>query len=151
MYLFETNIGTCAIAWNDKGIARVEIGARKKRSDAKPPRFVLDAAKRIAGHLAGKRDNLRDIAVDVSTCSPFAQKVYAELRKVPAGEVLTYGELAERVVSPNAARAVGRAMATNPVPLIVPCHRVVAANGSLGGFSARGGTRLKMKLLEWGL
>lgn len=148
MYLFETKIGTCGVDWNEKGIARVVVGARKvKSAEARPPAYVRDAAERIANHLAGKGDDLKDIRVDLSSCPPFAQKVYRALRKVPPGKVITYGDLAKRVGSPNAARAVGRAMATNPVPLIVPCHRIVASSGKLGGFSAPGGVSLKKRLL----
>ncbi len=148
MHLFKTKIGTCGISWTDNGIDEVVIHPRKVKCNvARPPRHIRDAADRIAKHLAGRTDDLKDIDVDLSSCPPFAQKVYRTLRKVPPGKVVTYGELAKRVGSPHAARAVGRAMATNPVPIIVPCHRVVASDGKLGGFSAPGGTNLKKRLL----
>lgn len=149
MYTFTTRIGACGIEWNERGIERVVMRPRKMTgAAAKPPSYVREAARRITNHLAGKDDDLRDIKVDLSTFTPFTKKVYASLRKVPAGTVVTYGELAKRAGSPNAARAVGRAMATNPMPLIVPCHRVVASDGKLGGFSSSGGLRLKAQLLS---
>jgi len=148
IHYFQTKIGMCGIEWNEKGIDHVVIGARKTVSTKNnPPQYVRDAAKRISDHLAGKIDDLRDIEVDLSNFTPFTRKVYRILRKIRPGEVVTYGELAQRAGSPNASRAVGRAMATNPMPLIIPCHRVIASDGSLGGFSAPGGTKLKRRLL----
>ena len=149
MYTFETKIGTCGIAWNEKGITRVELCVRKKKSSkARPPAWVKEAAKRIANHLAGKPDPFDGIDIDLSNTTPFAHKVYDALRRIPEGITLTYADLARLVGKPGAARAVGRAMATNPVPIIVPCHRVVGAGGKLGGFSAPGGTKTKQKILE---
>jgi methylated-DNA-[protein]-cysteine S-methyltransferase len=148
IYYFNTKIGRCGIAWSDKGIDRVLIGTRETASNkSNPPQYVRDAAKRIAAHLAGESDDLRDIKIDLAGFSSFTKQVYAVLRKIGPGEVTTYGELARRAGSPRASRAVGRAMATNPIPLIIPCHRVIASDGSLGGFSAPGGTKLKRRLL----
>lgn len=148
MYTFNTEIGTCGIEWNDRGIERVVMCSKKKGSTAKPPPYVREAAKRIANHLAGKNDDLADLRVDLSNFTPFTKKIYVALRKVKPGKVVTYGQLAAKVGSPNAARAVGRAMATNPVPIIVPCHRVIASDGTLCGFSSPGGLKLKAKMLE---
>lgn len=148
MYLFGTKIGICGIEWNERGIARLVMCTKKKGGTAKPPRWVSEAAKRIASHLAGKNDDLKDLEIDLSSFTPFTKKVYAVLRKVPPGAVITYGQLAAKAGSPNAARAVGRAMATNPVPIIVPCHRVIASDGTLCGFSSPGGLGLKERLLE---
>lgn len=148
-YYFNTKIGRCGITWNDEGIERVVMCPRKtKGATDKPPKYIKDAAKRITDHLAGKIDDLRDIEVDLSNFTPFTRKVYLALRRVQPGEVITYGELARMAGSPRAARAVGHAMATNPLPLIIPCHRVIASNGSLGGFSAPDGIRLKDQLLR---
>jgi methylated-DNA-[protein]-cysteine S-methyltransferase len=149
VYLFDTPIGTCGIAWTARGIESVVISPQNAEcAVAKPPRHIRDAVDRIAKHLAGNIDDLTDIKVDLSDSSPFARKVYRTLRQVKPGKVITYGELAKRVGSPRAARAVGRAMATNPVPIIVPCHRVISSSGKLGGFSAHGGNRLKARLLK---
>ncbi len=81
--------------------------------------------------------------------SPFRRAVYQAARAIPRGETRTYGQIAAAIGKPRAARAVGQALARNPIPLVVPCHRVVAANGDLRGFSAPGGTALKARLLAW--
>lgn len=147
-YIFLSKIGVCGIEWNQRGIERVVIRPKKsKGSSTNPPAYVMDAARRIANYLAGKGDDLSGIKIDLSRSTSFARKVYAVLRKIPAGTVVTYGELAKKVGSPQAARAVGRAMATNPLPLIIPCHRVIASDGSMCGFSSPGGLNLKKKLL----
>jgi len=89
-----------------------------------------------------------DLPVDLSALTPFRRKVLTALRKIGFGQKLTYADLAKRVGKPKAARAVGGAMAANPVPLVVPCHRVVASDGGLGGYSGEGGITLKQRLLE---
>jgi len=147
VYTFTTAIGTCGLDWNETGITRVEMCTKKKGSTTRPPAWVSQAAKRIANHLAGKNDDLKGLKLDLSSFTPFTKKIYAALRNVKPGKVVTYGELATKAGSPNAARAVGRAMATNPMPIIIPCHRVVASNGTLCGFSAPGGLKLKRSLL----
>lgn len=147
MYTFTTAIGTIGISWNERGISRVEMCTKKKDSTTKPPSWVSDAARRIANHLAGKNDDLKGINVDLSKSTPFTKKVYAALRRVSPGTVVTYAELAKKAGKPNAARAVGSAMAKNPVPLIVPCHRVIRADGRIGEFSAAAGPSLKRRLL----
>lgn len=148
MYTFTTAIGMVGIEWNENGITRVEMCTKKRGMTIKPPAWAGDAAKRIANHLAGKNDDLKGINVDLSNFTPFTKKVYAALRNVKPGKVVTYGELAKKAGKPNAARAVGSAMARNPVPLIVPCHRVVKSDGSLGNFSTPAGPSLKRRLLE---
>ena len=102
---------------------------------------------RVARHLAGAPQDFSGVRLDLAGTAPFARRVYDALRQVPPGAVVTYGELAGAVGSPGAARAVGGVMAHNPLPLLVPCHRVVAAGGRLGGFSAPGGVRTKSELL----
>ena len=105
------------------------------------------AARQIIEYHFGARRYF-DVPVDFSHRTPFAQKVYEELMKVGYGETVTYGELAKAAGSPEAARAIGRLMATNELGPIVPCHRVVGAGGTLTGFSAQGGTKTKQKMLE---
>jgi methylated-DNA-[protein]-cysteine S-methyltransferase len=98
--------------------------------------------------LSGNEDPVPDVPVDDSQWTEFGKKVYHYLRRVPAGRTVTYGEVAIAVGSPGASRAVGTLMKKNPIPPVVPCHRVVGSGGQLGGFSASGGTDLKLKLLE---
>jgi methylated-DNA-[protein]-cysteine S-methyltransferase len=147
MYTFSTRIGTCGIDWNERGISRVDMCTKKRGSTTKPPAWVSQAAKRIANHLAGKNDDLKDIKVDLSNFTSFTKRIYTALRDVKPGRTVTYGELAKKAGKPNAARAVGSAMAKNPIPLIVPCHRVIRADGRIGEFSAVAGSSLKRLLL----
>ncbi len=164
--LFETAIGPCGLAWNDAGLTGVQLPEEdrkatrarllaKSKSDAsKPasekatPPWVKDAIARVREHLAGKPQELGRIPLDVSGVSEFNARVFRAVQAVPAGRTATYGEVAGIVGSPGASRAVGRAMATNPWPIIVPCHRVVAAAGGAGGFSAYGGLLTKERILK---
>ena len=108
---------------------------------------VVDAARRIQDLLVGEDVELDPIPVDVSSSSDFNQQVYAVVRMIGRGETLTYGEVARRVGEPGGGQAVGRAMAANPIPVIIPCHRVVGANQQLVGFSANGGIETKRRML----
>lgn len=105
------------------------------------------AAAELADYFAGRRREF-SLPLDLTGCSPFRRAILETLRRVPCGEVLTYGELAARAGFPGAARAVGRVMASNPLPIVIPCHRVVAAAGRLGGYSGGEGTRTKERLLD---
>ncbi|MCA8942244.1 MAG: methylated-DNA--[protein]-cysteine S-methyltransferase, partial [Planctomycetes bacterium] len=147
--VFDTAIGPCGIAWNEHGVDRVQLpdGDRKtttarirsfaasrpelSSTSRRIPSFVRDATRRLKAHLGGRLDALADVPVDLRSATPFATAVYDALRRTAPGEVLSYGELAHAAGRPKAARAVGRAMATNPVPLLVPCHRVLASDRSL--------------------
>ena len=147
---FETELGSCALFWGRRGIRQLVIpdpvpGATLE--DALAPDWVHDAARHIKAFLAGEPSELSGIPIDLEGLPPFRQKVYAALCATNQGETLTYGELARRAGSPGAARAVGQAVRSNPLPLLVPCHRVVAANGP-GGFSLMGGLKTKERLLE---
>jgi methylated-DNA-[protein]-cysteine S-methyltransferase len=148
-YAFNTPIGRCLLEWGPQGIRRVSLAGPTARgmSRAAVPASVRKAADRLTSHLAGYPDTLRNVAVDLSAATAFTRKVYEALRRVPPGQIVTYGELARRVGRPGASRAVGRAMATNPVPLIIPCHRVVQSTGALGGFGM-GGPSVKARLLR---
>lgn len=163
--LFETTIGACGVAWTDAGLTGVQlpeadesatrarlfskakVAGRPASAKTTPP-WVKDAIARVREHLAGKPQDLARIPLDVTGVSEFNARVFRAVQAVPAGKTSTYGEVAAVVGSPGASRAVGRAMATNPWPVIVPCHRVVAAGGAAGGFSAYGGVLTKGRILE---
>ncbi len=161
LHLFDTIQGPCGLAWTDLGIDRVCLPHRDRAAAearlrglapdrdlvSRLPGAVRAASRRMIRHLAGKPDPLQDVAVDLSGTPDFQRRVYRILRRVPPGKTVTYGGLARKAGRPGAARAVGRAMALNPVPLLVPCHRVLTSGGNLGGFSAPGGVTLKAKIL----
>ncbi len=115
---------------------------------AEAPRWVGEVLARMALHVAGAPQRYDDVALDDAHLPDFHRRVYRALRQVPAGRTVTYAELARLAGSPGAVRAVGQALARNPYPLVVPCHRVVAAGGRLGGFTAPGGLQLKQQLLR---
>lgn len=159
--LFETAIGWAGLAWGENGLvgchlpdADPEVARRsflRKRPDAveAPPTPQIEAA--IAGIralLSGERPDLLDIPIDLGRVPEFNARVYEIARAIPPGETLTYGEIAARLGDRLLARDVGAALGQNPWPIVVPCHRVTAAGGKLGGFSARGGVSTKVKLLE---
>jgi methylated-DNA-[protein]-cysteine S-methyltransferase len=146
---FETAIGRCAIAWTDRGIARVRWpGSRRAVGSATPPPEVQRAIDGIQALLRGEAADLTRVPLDLGDLGAFERRVYEVARSIRPGSTRTYGELAAELGEPGEAREVGAAMARNPVPLIVPCHRVVGADGRLGGFSAPGGTATKRRLLE---
>lgn len=150
--VFPTAIGACRLAWRDDKVTSLTLlSARalddRQASGRKVPRWVREVQRRLSGHLEGTMQDLSTIPLDFSDLPPFHQQVYRVAVSIPAGEPVSYAQLAARAGSPGAARAVGQAMRRNPFPLIVPCHRVVAANGGLGGFSAVGGVTTKRRLL----
>ncbi len=159
--LFETPIGSCGIAWGGRGVAGVQLpeaDAEQTRRrvlrtcpDARegtPPRDVQDAIDGIVALLAGEARDLSDVALDLERVpADFNRRVYAIARTIAPGRTLTYGEVATRLGEPGAAQAVGQALGQNPFPIVVPCHRVVAAGGKAGGFSANGGVTTKLRLL----
>jgi O-6-methylguanine DNA methyltransferase len=161
--LFETRLGTCGVAWSDQGITWIQLpesdvektrrrvstraGADSEITARAAPAFVRDVVARVRQHLAGKPQDFSRVPLDPEKASDFGLRVYRALQAVPPGRTVTYGELAARVGSPGGARAVGRAMATNPFPVVVPCHRVLASSGKPGGFSAYGGLLTKQRIL----
>jgi methylated-DNA-[protein]-cysteine S-methyltransferase len=158
---FGTPIGHCAVAWHAAGLVGVQLPEGSAAATARrtcqrfagaircaPPPAVQKAVAAIGLLLRGGGDELSSIPLDLSGLGPFCRRVYELARAIPMGETVTYGELAARAGEPAAARAVGQAMARNPFPLIVPCHRVVAAHGGAGGFSAAGGVATKFRLLR---
>ncbi len=162
--LFDTAIGACAIAWNGRGLIGVQLPEandsatrarmRTRFPDAlerSPDDVVQAAIDGIVALLKGEKRDLRDIVIDDSGTPAFNTRVYKIVRQIPPGETLTYGEVAERLGDKTLARAVGQAMGQNPCPVVMPCHRVLAAGdrtgAKTGGFSAPGGVVTKLKLL----
>jgi methylated-DNA-[protein]-cysteine S-methyltransferase len=153
---FETELGRCGIRWSDTGITSVYLpGSRpipglatQDQIDAPP--FVRRAIAGIVAVMGGGVDDLRDVPIDHRDADDFRRAVYAAARDIPAGTTRSYGEVARAMGldRPDGARDVGAALARNPTPIIVPCHRVVAANGALHGFSAPGGLETKRRMLE---
>ena len=161
--VFDTAIGPCALAWNDTGITGVGLPEgttvatrarmrRRLRADVdavemEPTVDVRRAIDAIVALLAGDRVDLAFVELDLEGVPEFNRQVYAGTRAIPAGSTLSYGEVARRVGQPGAAQAVGRALGANPWPIVVPCHRVLAADGSMHGFSASGGVETKRRML----
>jgi len=159
--LFETAIGQCGIAWSGRGVAgvqlpetrEVETRARVLRRfpgarEAPPPPDVRRALDGIVALLRGEASELDTVVLDMDGVPPFHRRVYDVARSIPPGATLSYGDVAARLGAPGSARAVGQALGQNPFPIIVPCHRVLAAGGKIGGFSANGGIRTKLRLLS---
>ena len=148
--VFSTALGRMAVAWNEIGLCEVLLPGEKRAPAGRPGRpsaTVRRAVRLIQSWARGRRVDLGRLPLDVGG-SPFARRLYAEARRIPQGRTVTYGDLARRLGRPGAARAVGTVLGRNPVPLIVPCHRVVSVSGKLGGFSAAGGVRLKEAMLR---
>ena len=116
--------------------------------EASPPPPVAEAIALVGRLLGGEKLDLATIDLDLDATTNFEDAVYAAARCIPCGEVRTYGEIAEAIGEPGAARAVGAALGRNPVPIIIPCHRVLGSTGKAGGFSAPGGTATKFRMLE---
>jgi methylated-DNA-[protein]-cysteine S-methyltransferase len=159
--LFDSAIGDCGIAWTESALAAVQLpestreGTRRRLlrytgevPELAPPPFVQEAIRRTQALLEGARDDLADVPLDLEGIPEFHRRVYEVTRAIPPGEVLTYGEVARRIGEPGAARAVGQALGKNPFAPVIPCHRVMAAGGRSGGFSAEGGALTKLKMLE---
>jgi O-6-methylguanine DNA methyltransferase len=165
--VFETPLGACGIAWRepaDSGsqpvVTLVQLPeatpqatesriARKSGSSrpSMPPPPIAEIIEKIRRHLHGEVQDFRGVAVDLDGVATFARQVYEAAREIPPGQTRTYGEIAKAVGQPAAAQDVGQALSKNPIPVIVPCHRVGAAGGKPGGFSAHGGRATKAKLL----
>lgn len=148
---FATPIGDCGIAWDARGLVTgVWLPGRMRGAPTEagaPPARVAEAIERIRALLDGEPDDLAGVELDLDHVPAFHRRVYEAARAIAPGDVLTYGEVADRIGEPGAAQAVGQALGRNPFPIVVPCHRVLAASGRLGGFSAPGGTDTKLRLL----
>jgi methylated-DNA-[protein]-cysteine S-methyltransferase len=154
MVTFETALGRCAVGWSDLGITSILLPRRSplpgrplETSDELPP-FVLDAIGGMTAVMAGQAVDLRDVPLDERGIDDFRRAVYAATREIPAGSTQSYGQVARAIGRPDGARDVGAALGRNPFPIVVPCHRVVAANGALTGFSSPGGIATKRRMLE---
>jgi methylated-DNA-[protein]-cysteine S-methyltransferase len=158
--LFETTLGRCAIAWSERGVVATQLpgsddAATRRRImrafpdavESSPPPAVATAIDAITRLLAGEPDDLAAIELDLDGVPDFHRRVYDVARAIPPGETRSYGDVAKALGEPGAAQAVGRALGRNPVPILVPCHRVLAANGALHGFSAPGGLETKRRML----
>ena len=160
-HIFETASGFCAIIWGEGGIRRfhlpmktVEAAERllaRRASGATPddpPREIAVAIAEAKRHFKGERTDFTSVPLDLDEANAFFTRIYEALRLVGWGCTTTYGALAKAVgAPPEAARDVGEAMARNPAPLIIPCHRVLAVGGKIGGFSAPGGSQTKLRML----
>jgi methylated-DNA-[protein]-cysteine S-methyltransferase len=158
--LFPTALGPCGIAWSPGGVTLVQLpegGTRQTRArllkrrpearEATPPADVRAAIASITALLAGERRDLSRVPLDMDGVPPFHRRVYDAARTIPPGTACSYGEIAARIGAPGSARAVGQALGRNPFAIVVPCHRVLAAGGKAGGFSASGGTATKLRML----
>ena len=159
--IFDTAIGRCAIAWGEGGLVGVKLPERshaamrarmaRRHPEARetaPPQEIEAVIADIRRLLDGHKQDLSRIDLDMNAIPDFEQRVYVETRSIPPGETLTYGDIATRLGDVGLSRAVGQALGRNPFAIVVPCHRVLAAGGKSGGFSAVGGVETKRRLLE---
>lgn len=158
---FDTPIGTCAILWRGDRIVgtmlpvaiteRFSDVVKRRARDAQetdPPDFVQAVIDDIVALLSGEQRDLMDIPLDLTGIADFERRVYALARGIPPGETRTYGDLAREIGDVALSRGVGQALGRNPFPIVIPCHRILAAGGKTGGFSAPGGVDTKFKILE---
>jgi methylated-DNA-[protein]-cysteine S-methyltransferase len=160
--VFETAAGFCGLAWSGKGVTRFQLPTRSAEATerllrrraigaepAAPPPDIAAIVEAVKRYFQGEATDFSTAALDLDGADEFFQRIYAAARKVGWGRTTTYGALAKELgAGPEAARDVGQAMAKNPVALIIPCHRVLAAGGKIGGFSAPGGAATKRRMLE---
>lgn len=159
--LFDTPFGACGIAWAHGGLIGTMLPERDAAAtrarlarrfdglaEADPPKAVRAAIGEVVAHLGGARVDYDGVALDFARVGAWEAAVYRAARAIPHGETRTYGALAAALGEPGAAQAVGQALGRNPWPIIVPCHRITAADGRAGGFSAPGGAATKLRLLE---
>jgi methylated-DNA-[protein]-cysteine S-methyltransferase len=158
--LFDTAIGACGIAWSDGGVTSVQLPERDDETtrarlakrcagapETFPPPEVQRVVDAITSLLDGAATDLSFVTLDMDGVPDFHRRVYEVARTIRPGSTLSYGDIAARLGEPGSARAVGQALGRNPFVLVVPCHRVLAARGRTGGFSANGGTSTKLTLL----
>lgn len=158
--IFDSAIGRCGIVWGERGINAVQLpmGSEDKTRgrirqrygdlvESTPPSDVQRAIDGMVELLAGKPNDLRDVELDLEGVPEFNRGVYDIARSIPPGKTMTYGDIAKKLGGVELSRDVGQALGRNPCPIVVPCHRVLAAGGKPGGFSANGGVTTKLKML----
>jgi methylated-DNA-[protein]-cysteine S-methyltransferase len=158
--LFPTPIGSCGLAWRGDELAGVQLPERDDQAtrarmrrrwpggrEAVPPETMQETIAAITALLRGQAADLAGVRIRLEDVPPFNRQVYQVTRGIPAGQTLTYGEVARQLGDVTLARAVGQALGQNPWPLVVPCHRVIGAGGRPGGFSGGEGTPTKLRLL----
>ncbi|WP_326871055.1 methylated-DNA--[protein]-cysteine S-methyltransferase [Devosia sp.] len=154
--MLDTALGPMAIGWTDAGISRVllpgdtaqQMRARLEQADGvEAADGQPEIATRVLAYAEGTNDNFADVVLDLSRVPEVSRRIYEHIRGLAWGETTTYGAIARWLGDVALSRAVGAAMGANPIPLIVPCHRVLAADGRTGGFSSPGGVRAKMEML----
>ena len=158
--VFDTAIGHCGIAWGERGVVSVRLPDRDagqtrarlrvhfpEADEVEPPPQIRRAIDEIVALLRGETLDLADIELDLSDVPDFHRRVYEIARTIQPGKTLSYGDVATRLGMPGSAQAVGQALGRNPFPIVVPCHRVLAAGGKMGGFSAPGGVDTKRRML----
>ncbi|WP_374575660.1 methylated-DNA--[protein]-cysteine S-methyltransferase [Phenylobacterium sp.] len=159
--LFPTALGLLGLAWSESAIvgvqlpeadeaaARARLARRHPQArEAAPPAWVEAAIEGVRRLMAGEKLDLLETPLDYGAAPELHRRIYEVVRAIPPGRTMTYGEVARAVGEPHAAQAVGQAMGKNPCPVIMPCHRVLGADGKMGGFSAPGGVATKRRLLE---
>lgn len=156
-HAFSTRLGWMALETDDRRLKRLVFGYANRRdalaalgverANAITP-AVEPLIDRLQRYAQGAADDFLDVDIVHAPRTPFARRVLEECRQIPLGETISYAELARRAGSPGAARAAGGVMASNQIPLIIPCHRVVGSGGRLGGYSAPGGLATKQRLLD---
>ena len=160
--IFETAGGFCGIAWSDAGVTRFQLPTKSAESTERlllrrlaaaepgtPTPLIQEAVAAVKRYFEGEEIDFSDVHIDLDGQDAFFRDIYAAARRIGWGHTTTYGTLAKELgAGPEAARDVGQAMAKNPVALIIPCHRVLAAGGKVGGFSAPGGSSSKLRMLE---
>ncbi|WP_367718474.1 methylated-DNA--[protein]-cysteine S-methyltransferase [Nitratireductor sp. GISD-1A_MAKvit] len=158
-HIFETAFGFCGVVWGENGLSRLVLPSKSAQHVEEqlatnlhgpvlsPPHQVVALIASIQRYFHGELEDFSNVPLDFTGTPPFHRTLYTAMRRLGYGETTTYGDLCKSVGFPTAARETGAAMGRNPVPLIIPCHRVLAAGGRIGGFSADGGVRMKRRML----
>ena len=111
--------------------------------------YFKSVQEKVSSYYKGRAVNFSDVPVDISGLGEFTKRILTACRTIKSGKTLTYGQIAIKAGSPKGARAAGNALAANPLPLIIPCHRIICANGNPGGYSGQGGKKTKKKMLDF--
>jgi methylated-DNA-[protein]-cysteine S-methyltransferase len=153
--IFETALGAMVIGWTDRGVSRfllpgpgIEDRLQPYGVQVRAQGAIAETIGRVQRYAEGERVDFDDVALDMGGIQDFAVSVYRNILALHWGETTTYGDVARRLGDVQLSRSVGQALGANPIPLIVPCHRVLAANGKHGGFSAPGGVESKLRMLR---